>query len=165
MSGWTDERVEQLKQFWTDGLSASQIARTLGGVSRNAVIGKAHRLRLTSRVERRTVARQKSAERIFVPPPPPPPVVLEPPAVLEDGSRVTVLTLIPAHCRWPIGDPQEPDFHFCGQKRERGSYCAAHAAMAYQPPPQPRGRAAQLAKEEFDRECSVATGSMRIFGT
>ncbi len=140
---WTDERVEQLKSLWTEGLSASQIARALGGVTRNAVIGKVHRLGLAGRATptRSDRPRVPSAPRVsmrahHVPEPPP---VEEDPVVLEDGSHATVLTINDRMCRWPIGDPSENEFHFCGRKPKAGSpYCEAHARKAYQPQQQQR---------------------------
>lgn len=139
--GWTEERVEQLKTLWSEGHSASQIARLLGGVTRNAVIGKVHRLGLAgranpSRSERpRMPTVSKPAVRVAQPAPA---VVEEDPVTLDDGSFATVLTVNNAMCRWPIGDPSEGDFHFCGRKPKAGSpYCEAHARKAYQPQ-QPR---------------------------
>jgi GcrA cell cycle regulator len=105
---WTDDRVEQLKNLWTEGLSASQIARALGGVTRNAVIGKVHRLGLAgraspSRSERpRLPMAPKVSMRTHVPPAP---VVEEDPLTFDDGSHATVLTINDRMCRWPIGDP------------------------------------------------------------
>ncbi len=134
---WTDERVEQLKSLWTEGLSASQIARTLGGVTRNAVIGKVHRLGLAGRASPARIERPRlpSAPRLNIRPhAPEPPVVEEEPIVLDDGNFATVLTINNAMCRWPIGDPSENAFHFCGHKPKNGSpYCEAHARKAYQP--------------------------------
>jgi GcrA cell cycle regulator len=134
---WTDERVDQLKSLWTEGLSASQIARTLGGVTRNAVIGKVHRLGLAGRASPSRIERPRlpSAPRLNVRPHAPEPVVVEEdPIVLEDGHFATVLTINNAMCRWPIGDPSENEFHFCGHKPKNGSpYCEAHARKAYQP--------------------------------
>ena len=134
---WTDDRVEQLKNLWTEGLSASQIARALGGVTRNAVIGKVHRLGLAgraspSRSERpRLPMVPKVSMRSHIPAPP---IVEEDPLILEDGSHATVLTINDRMCRWPIGDPAENEFHFCGRKPKSGSpYCEAHARKAYQP--------------------------------
>ncbi|MBU6443709.1 MAG: GcrA cell cycle regulator [Alphaproteobacteria bacterium] len=139
--GWTDERVEQLRSLWTEGLSASQIARVLGGVTRNAVIGKVHRLGLAgraspSRSERpRLAMTPKAPVRAHAPAAP---VVEEDPVILDDGSFATVLTINDRMCRWPIGDPSENEFHFCGRKPKNGSpYCEAHARKAYQPQ-QPR---------------------------
>ena len=136
--GWTDERVEQLKNLWTEGLSASQIARALGGVTRNAVIGKVHRLGLAGRATPARVDRPRlpSAPRVSMRAHhvPEPPVVEEAPITLDDGSHATVLTINDRMCRWPIGDPSENEFHFCGRKPKGGSpYCEAHARKAYQP--------------------------------
>jgi GcrA cell cycle regulator len=134
--GWTDERVEQLKTLWTEGLSASQIARVLGGVTRNAVIGKVHRLGLAgragpARAERPRNVSHKSVVRLAAPEPE---IVEQDPVTLEDGSFATVLTINDRMCRWPIGDPAETAFHFCGRKPKLGSpYCEAHARKAYQP--------------------------------
>ena len=104
---WSEDRVEQLKTLWTEGLSASQIARALGGVTRNAVIGKVHRLGLAgraspSRAERPRVSLSPKAPsmRAHVPAIP---IVEEDPLTLEDGSHATVLTISDRMCRWPIG--------------------------------------------------------------
>ncbi|MGF1464004.1 MAG: GcrA family cell cycle regulator [Maricaulaceae bacterium] len=153
---WTDDRVETLKRLWAEGLSASQIAKQLGGVTRNAVIGKVHRLGLSGRatpsrpVRRTAAARVKpSAPRAPAPPtavkpvpapvtPPPPPLE---PAPLENGNFATVLTLSERICKWPIGDPTDPNFRFCGRPSKPGSpYCEAHARMAYQPASKKRKR-------------------------
>jgi GcrA cell cycle regulator len=134
--GWTEERVEQLKSLWAEGLSASQIARVLGGVTRNAVIGKVHRFGLAgragpARAERPRSVSHKSVARIAVPEPE---IIEEDPVVLDDGNFATVLT---------INDPAETSFHFCGRKPKSGSpYCEAHARKAYQPQPQRRDRRA-----------------------
>ena len=135
---WSDERVEQLKSLWTEGLSASQIARALGGVTRNAVIGKVHRLGLAGRASpsrserpRMPMAPKAPSVRSHVPAVP---VVEEDPLQLEDGSHATVLTISDRMCRWPIGDPAATEFHFCGRSPKAGSpYCEAHARKAYQP--------------------------------
>ena len=136
---WTDERVDQLKSLWTEGLSASQIARVLGGVTRNAVIGKVHRLGLAGRAAPARIDRPRlpSAPRMhhLRVREPEPPVVEEEPITLEDGSFVGVLTINDRMCRWPIGDPSGDEFHFCGRNPKSGSpYCEAHARKAYQPP-------------------------------
>jgi GcrA cell cycle regulator len=135
---WTDERIEQLKSLWTDGLSASHIAKVMGGgVSRNAVIGKVHRLGLagralaprTERIRVHSAARHSGRVHL-----PEPPIVEEDPIVLEDGSFATVLTINDRMCRWPIGDPSENAFHFCGRNPKHGSpYCDAHSRKAFQP--------------------------------
>lgn len=144
---WTEERVAVLTRLWSEGLSASQIARQLGDVTRNAVIGKVHRLGLSgratpSRAERPRVSTRKKR--------PPKPMIVMPEtvkeAILGDGSYVTVRTLKESMCKWPYGDPSSSEFHFCGQGNNgTGPYCEAHAAVAYQPMSSRRGRAAQPA--------------------
>lgn len=104
---WTDERVQRLKDLWSQGLSASEIADLLGDISRNAVIGKAHRLGLSGR---------------------PSPIKKKP------SRGATILALTERMCKWPVGDPKHQDFHFCGKPSLAGlPYCAEHAALAYQP--------------------------------
>jgi GcrA cell cycle regulator len=136
-ANWTDDRVEQLKSLWTEGLSASQIARALGGVTRNAVIGKVHRLGLAGRASpsRSERPRIPSSPRVSIRSHiPAPPVIEEDPLQFDDGSFATVLTISDHMCRWPIGDPSDGEFHFCGRKVKAGSpYCEAHARKAYQP--------------------------------
>ena len=108
-ANWSDDRVEQLKTLWTEGLSASQIARALGGVTRNAVIGKVHRLGLAGRASPSRSERPRLPMRPRRPASaamcPAAPVVEEDPLTLEDGSHATVLTISDRMCRWPIGDP------------------------------------------------------------
>lgn len=158
---WTDDRVELLKKLWTEGLSASQIAGRLGGVSRNAVIGKVHRLGLagranTSRKPSRprtrigTIKRparprmaqlgnpalralyQPEGERYV-----PPPEELD----IKPEDRVPLVELTECSCRWPIGDPQTSEFGFCNHKKVPGlPYCEAHARRAFQPPQASRKR-------------------------
>jgi GcrA cell cycle regulator len=153
---WTDDRVDLLKKLWADGLSASQIAARLGGVTRNAVIGKVHRLGLSGRATssrssgprpRRThVPRANRASSLLFGTRGntalKPQYEAEPdlaPAPLEElviplHERATIQTLKEAMCRWPIGDPAEPEFHFCGRKTCGPlPYCEHHARMAYQP--------------------------------
>lgn len=159
---WTDERVEILKKLWAEGLSASQIANRLGGVTRNAVIGKVHRLGLSGRT---TTTRAKTPRPRRRPASKPagrfggtsfpshgntalkayyeanPDAEAEPvPAPVEElvipvSERASILTLKECMCRWPIGDPGEEDFHFCGRPADQGApYCEFHAQIAYQPP-------------------------------
>lgn len=159
---WTDERVELLRRLWDDGLSASQIAFQIGGVSRNAVIGKVHRLGLAGRVKpigpaavpgRRkdgaTGGLEIEAETIVEEPtlPEPPAIVAHRPApdfpparpapepvALAVSERVTIMDLRDSMCRWPMGDPTSPDFRFCGGRAITGlPYCTQHAQVAYQP--------------------------------
>jgi GcrA cell cycle regulator len=204
---WTDERIEQLKELWSKGMTASQIADELGGVSRNAVIGKAHRLGLQSRPSpvkpnEPAPARQKQsaaepaaepaaaptsrsqpasqaasaapAERPSAPEPrvvsvgpggflrqgpgdQQPPIPPAPPRRLvpakpssEIADKTSLLDLNEKICKWPIGHPGEPDFHFCGKQSNPGfPYCVDHCGVAYQaqlprrdrrpPPPLPFG--------------------------
>jgi GcrA cell cycle regulator len=153
---WTDERVELLKKLWAEGLSASQIAARLGGVTRNAVIGKVHRLGLSGRATssrsssprpRRThVPRASRAPSLlfgtrgatalkpqFEMELDPSPLPLEE-LVIPLAERASIMTLKESMCRWPIGDPGDSEFHFCGRKK-LGTlpYCEHHARMAYQP--------------------------------
>src|SRR3569833_4678234 len=104
---WSDDRVEQLKTLWTAGLSASQIARALGGVTRNAVIGKVHRLGLAGRASpsrserpRLPMAPKVPSVRTHVPAIP---VIEEDPLTMEDGCHATVLTISDRMCRWLFG--------------------------------------------------------------
>ena len=152
---WTEDRVEVLKKLWAEGHSASQIAKELGGVTRNAVIGKVHRLGLSGRA---TPSRPvKRPPRLARPKPrvlPDGTVKTVKPAVspapgasiaereeierldpmpLENGDTATVLTLRDSMCKWPIGDPADPNFAFCGRKATCGPYCAEHAKVAFQP--------------------------------
>jgi len=213
---WTDERIERLKKMWHDGATASQIADELGGVSRNAVIGKAHRLGLEQRPspvkpgeEKEAkksapiAAAPKAAPRVEAPRPAPtqaaaptpsqatptaatpqqqapkteiqyrsigpggfirqgpgdqqPPIPPAPPRRLvpakpspEVADKTSLLDLNDRVCKWPMGHPGEPDFHFCGQAANPGfPYCVQHCGVAYQaqlprrdrrpPPPLPFG--------------------------
>ena len=135
--GWNDERIEQLKCLWNEGLTASQVASRLGGgVSRNAVISKVHRLQLPTRPNAPRGRRPGSISRtrILRVRMPEPPVVPEDPMMLEDGSFATLLTIDDRMCRWPIGDPSHNAFHFCGRKPMSGSsYCEGHTHKARQP--------------------------------
>jgi GcrA cell cycle regulator len=150
---WTDERVELLKKLWAEGLSASQIAAELGGITRNAVIGKVHRLGLSGRAKtpstaapRPRKARPPSMLRVARPAvrgntalahayeyePEPEPEIID--NIIPLGQRRTILELTEDTCRWPIGDPGNPDFFFCGGKTNPGvPYCSHHCRVAYQP--------------------------------
>jgi GcrA cell cycle regulator len=151
--GWTDERVELLSKLWGEGLSASQIAAALGGgVTRNAVIGKVHRLGLSGRAKAGTPAAQRPA-RPRSPAQPGPiaePAILASPAAgptaapelapvlqevaIPESKRVGILELRDSMCRWPLGDPSKPDFAFCGARAVTGlPYCGHHCQIAYQP--------------------------------
>ena len=208
---WTDERIERLKELWSKGITASHIAEELGGVSRNAVIGKAHRLGLQSRPspvkpnepgaakgkeapadapweEAAPEATEAEAEpapaeaapaaapvappaapqpRVVsvgpggflrqgpgeqqAPIPPAPPRRLVPAKPSADvADKTSLLDLNEKICKWPLGHPGEPDFHFCGKPSNPGfPYCVDHCGVAYQaqlprrdrrpPPPLPFG--------------------------
>ncbi len=157
--GWTEERVALLKKLWLEGLSASQIAKQLGGVTRNAVIGKVHRLGLSGRAtpsqpsrpafKAPRPARPASASTLaprriapHIPAPEPSPVYY-----VEEPGSATVLTLGAHMCKWPIGDPSSDSFTFCGRRIGEGSYCQEHARVAYQPQQKgKRSTAAELAR-------------------
>jgi len=159
---WTDERVELLKQLWLDGKSASQISAALGnGLTRNAVIGKVHRLGLAGRPKSSSsVSGAVRAPRVRSASPRPAAVRAAPrprmvhgntalafahdyqiedrPAALEDvvvpmSLRVTIVDLKEAMCKWPLGDPTTPEFRYCGAAAPDGPYCSFHATLAYQP--------------------------------
>jgi len=169
---WTDERVETLKKLWTDGLSASQIAKQLGGVTRNAVIGKVHRLGLSGRAAPSRPARRpaprpapravkpvaaKSEERASTAPAqasePAPriPAAPQEAARLPNGEYATVLTLREGMCKWPIGDPSDAEFRFCGRSTHIGTaYCEAHAQVAYQPQARRKRKPADDARAVLD---------------
>lgn len=159
---WTDERVELLKKLWADGLSASQIATQLGGVSRNAVIGKVHRLKLSARG--RTSSTQPRAKKapattgVAKSPSRPARTVTatvgatalaaqfdaEPVArqvvrpaenvVVPISRKLALIELNERTCKWPNGDPLSEEFSFCGNEAgESGPYCGYHSKVAYQP--------------------------------
>ncbi|WGD29994.1 GcrA family cell cycle regulator [Ancylobacter sp. WKF20] len=154
---WTDERVELLKKLWSEGLSASQIAAELGGVTRNAVIGKVHRLGLSGRAKavaapaarprkprpttsapaaRPMVQGNTALAPVLHPVIEPEPVEMPDPVanVVPMADRCTILNLTEFTCRWPVGDPGKADFFYCGSRTKTGlPYCAYHARIAYQP--------------------------------
>ena len=136
---WTDEKVEKLKELWTKGHTASQIAEALGDTTRNAVIGKAHRLDLEARAPSKQSGLSTSRENKTVRRPAPTSrkakfqsILLdknfepENPKSLEDLTDLT--------CKWPIGHPNEESFYFCGRKPEgEFPYCKLHVLYAFQP--------------------------------
>lgn len=148
---WSDDRVEQLKKLWEAGLSASQIAAELGNVTRNAVIGKVHRLGLSGRAKSPSAApRQRKARpaqhmmRVSRPVSrgntalahafelEMDPIVYD--NVVPMSQRRSLLELNEATCHWPIGDPASSEFFFCGGKALTSlPYCAHHSRIAYQP--------------------------------
>lgn len=139
-AGWSDVRVTTLSKLWQDGLSASQIAKQLGGVTRNAVIGKVHRLGLSGRAAPsapRAVAprpaRARRPRRISAPRPISVSRTFVLPEAPEGPGLISDLVQLRAHaCKWPIGDPKCSGFSFCGRHAE-GRYCVAHEAQGVRP--------------------------------
>ncbi|UFX42122.1 GcrA family cell cycle regulator [Bradyrhizobium sp. 41S5] len=156
---WSEDRVERLKNLWASGMSCSQIAAELGNVTRNAVIGKVHRLGLPGRADdrRAKAIEAKRAPRLGSPMPKRTKVlraVLSNPSSAEakqpvddptagyasafDASvaverRKGLLDLRDGDCKWPIGDPTTPDFFFCGDPAvSELPYCGPHCRAAYQ---------------------------------
>tara|TARA_Y100001970_G_scaffold294331_1_gene450792 strand:+ start:100590 stop:101003 length:414 start_codon:yes stop_codon:yes gene_type:complete len=124
MTTWTPERVDQLRKLWDEGLTTSEIGKNIG-VSKNAVVGKAHRLELPSRPSpiRRGVSRRANKQ-------------ISRPKPVQPQSKPLVRSLPLSRsgrcCQWPIGHPGDEDFHFCGAPAVEGKpYCAEHYAMAY----------------------------------
>ena len=138
---WNEEKVAKLKELWGKGNTASQIAEIIGGISRNAVIGKAHRLNLSAKIKTRTAASNQNFENS-----------------LEENSNKTnrsrkskfksliiekdfepenpkqLEELDESSCKWPIGHPDEKNFYFCGRSSLKDfSYCKLHIIYAYQP--------------------------------
>lgn len=119
MTDWTDERVEQLKELYAEGWSSSQIAEKLG-VTRNAIIGKTNRLKL----RRQPVLRQARRYQPVVVPRKPRDAKRQYAEVEAEPREMN------RQCRWPIGDPRLPGFHFCDAPSS-GTYCAEHHALAH----------------------------------
>jgi GcrA cell cycle regulator len=155
---WDGERVELLRKLWQDGVSASRIAAQLGaGITRNAVIGKVHRLGLAGRAKPATAATAPRAKRATTPLTQQKtvalrgntvmlreivvaeeyePVVKPEAVVIPISERVTITELRENMCRWPLGDPLAPEFRYCGTKCDPAeTYCMPHARMAYQQVP------------------------------
>ncbi|WP_454629620.1 GcrA family cell cycle regulator [Bradyrhizobium cenepequi] len=182
---WSEERVAQLKKLWEAGLSSSQIAAELGGVTRNAVIGKVHRLGLNGRAPAHPAPRaerKRSSGRRFVRVDRPAPEKAKEPIVDEHAAnmpdeinpdavsafdaaipirrRKSLLDLRDRDCKWPVGDPASPDFFFCGGPTSEGSpYCAPHCRVAYTDAAQRRRERGLLSSEERARR--VVQGKAR----
>ena len=138
---WTEEKVSKLKELWGKGNTASQIAEIIGGISRNAVIGKAHRLNLSAKIKTRTATSNKNFENSidenntktkrgrkskFKS------LIIE--KDFEPENPKTLEELDENSCKWPIGHPNEKNFYFCGRTSLKDfSYCKLHLLYAYQP--------------------------------
>ena len=149
---WTDEKVAKLKELWGKGNTASQIAEIIGGISRNAVIGKAHRLNLSAKIKTRSAATSKNFQNSLE----------QKNSKLKRGRRSKFNSLIiekdfePENpkqleeldensCKWPIGHPDEKSFYFCGRTSLKDfSYCKLHLLYAYQP----KGKKEDIVKKE-----------------
>jgi|TARA_B100000902_G_C27304521_1_gene914670 GcrA cell cycle regulator len=138
---WNDEKVTKLKELWGKGNTASQIAEIIGGVSRNAVIGKAHRLNLSAKIKTRVASSNKGFENSrenkdlrpkrgrksrFSS------IMIEKDFEPENPKQLEQLD--ESLCKWPIGHPDEKNFYFCGRTSLKDfSYCKLHLLYAYQP--------------------------------
>ena len=154
---WTEEKVAKLKELWGKGNTASQIAEIIGGISRNAVIGKAHRLNLSAKIKTRTAISNQNFEnslnekqnktkrsrkskfksliidKNFEP---------ESPKQLEELDENS--------CKWPIGHPDEKSFYFCGRSSlKEFSYCQLHLLYAYQTKSDKKEKEETIEKEDI----------------
>jgi GcrA cell cycle regulator len=148
---WTDDRVALLKKMWSEGKTAAEIAKELGGVTRNAVIGKAHRLKLSNRVSPIQQNNKKPAPVIKAAPQLAERKIFKAPAQ-DNRKGIPLVDLKASECRWPLGDPRDAHFGFCGHRQIAGlPYCAEHAKVAYQAATRNR----ILKAEEMDSEVTA----------
>ena len=149
---WTEEKVAKLKELWGKGSTASQIAEIIGGISRNAVIGKAHRLNLSAKIKTRAAISNQDFKNS----------IEEKNTKIKKGRRSKFKSLIiekdfePENpkqleqldensCKWPIGHPDEENFYFCGRSSLKDfSYCKLHLLYAYQP----KGKKEEVTEKE-----------------
>ena len=131
---WTHERIEQLKKLWEAGYTASNIAAELGGITRNAVIGKAHRLGLSGRMKSKSKVSSVSIVRKRKMPVNKNSKIIELTTSVEPMNPTSFADIRDGLCRWPLGEPEDSDFKFCGRKCAEGMiYCTEHHSLAYQP--------------------------------
>ena len=138
---WTEEKVESLKKLWGSGKTASQIAEIIGGISRNAVIGKAHRLNLSAKIKTRAATsnqnfenslNEKSVKSKRVSRSKFKSLIIEKDFEPENPKQLEELD--ENSCKWPIGHPNEKSFYFCGRNSLKDfSYCKLHLLYAFQP--------------------------------
>ena len=148
---WTTEKVQKLKELWGKGNTASEIAQILGGVTRNAVIGKAHRLNLSGKIqtkknstltgnnnENENKVSRKSLRRVKFKS-----LIIDKDFEAENPKQLEELN--ENSCKWPIGHPNEDDFYFCGRTSLKDfSYCKLHLLYAYQP----KGKKEEVSEKE-----------------
>ena len=140
---WTHERIEQLKKLWEAGYTASNIASELGGITRNAVIGKAHRLGLSGRMKSKSKVSSVSIVRKRRMPVNKNSKIIELTTSVEPMNPTSFADIKDGLCRWPLGEPEDLDFKFCGRKCAEGMiYCTEHHSLAYQPLNQTRQKRA-----------------------
>ena len=154
---WTTEKVEKLKELWGKGNTASEIAQILGGVTRNAVIGKAHRLNLSAKIKTRAtttnnnfksdqdefkIKSRKGKRNKFKS------LIIEKDFEPENPKQLEELD--DNSCKWPIGHPNEKSFYFCGRSSLKDfSYCKLHLLYAYQPKGKKEEAAEKIEETEF----------------
>ena len=130
---WTHERIEKLKKLWNEGLTASRIASELGDITRNAVIGKAHRLGLSGRMQSKSQTSSISIVRKKKNSPYNKKIIEITTDVSEPMNPTSFLKIKDGMCRWPLGEPGEESFKFCGRGTGEHVYCKEHKKMAFQP--------------------------------
>tara|TARA_Y100001935_G_scaffold84977_2_gene70613 strand:+ start:3841 stop:4332 length:492 start_codon:yes stop_codon:yes gene_type:complete len=150
---WTEDKVNKLKELWGKGKTASQISEIIGGVSRNAVIGKAHRLNLSAKIKTRSAITNKGFEKSLENNIPSrksrksrfKSLIIEKDFEPENPKQLEELD--ESLCKWPIGHPNETNFYFCGRTSLKDfSYCKLHILFAYQP----KGKKEETADKEED---------------